>query len=901
MTWGSSLIAGSVNRVVATLQNGVEVLRFGALQTGSRPSPFETVERGDMYRLRRYFPDSANDPSRPPVILVPPMMMSANVFDVTRDQGAVGVLHDLGVDPWVVDFGSPDSETDGLERTLSDHVVALSRVIDSVHAHTGHKVHLAGYSQGGMFCYQTAAYRRSEGLASVITFGAAIDSLSGLPFGIPAVLAGRGAQLIADHVFNRLSVSGWMARTGFQLLDPIKTVRARWDFLRQLHDREALLPREQQRRFLEVEGWVAWAGPAVAALLRQFVVHTRMMGGGAAIDGTLITLAEITCPILAFIGEVDDIGQPAAVRGIRRAAPNAEVYEYLIRAGNFGLAVGSRAAHESWPTVANWVQWISGHGDKPTDIFPMADQPEQPSGRGGARSSRVMHGLGEASEVAVTFARGAADAVFAANRSVRTLAVETVRTLPRLVRLGQINDHTRISLGRIIGEQAHDAPNGEFLLFDGRVHTYEAVNRRIVNVVRGLIAVGVRQGERVGVLMETRPSALVAIAALSRLGAVAVLLKPDIDLAASVRLGGVSEIITDPTNLETARQLPEQILVLGGGESRDLHLGDEANVIDMEKIDPDAVELPAWYRPNPGYARDLAFIGFSTADGQLVAKQITNYRWSLSAFGTASTAALGRTDTVYCLTPLHHESGLLVSLGGAVVGGARIALSRGLRPERFVAELHQYGVTVVTYTWALLRDVIDDPGFALHGSHPVRLFIGSGMPTGLWQRIVDVFAPAHVVEFFATTDGHAVLANVSGAKIGSKGRPLPGAGRVELGAYDAEHDLIWENKRGLVRVPDTNEVGVLLAEPRGPIDPTASVKRGVFAPADTWISTEYLFWRDADGDYWLAGRRGSEVRTARGIVYSEAVTDALGLINGVDLAVTYGVTVGDRQMAVSAV
>ncbi len=211
-----------------------------------------------MYRLRRYFPDTANDPSRPPVILVPPMMMSANVFDVTRDQGAVGVLHDLGVDPWVVDFGSPDRETGGLERTLSDHVVALSGVIDSVHAHTGRKVHLAGYSQGGMFCYQTAAYRRSEGLASVITFGAAVDSLSGLPFGIPAALAGRGAQLVADHVFNRLSVPGWMARTGFQLLDPIKTVRARWDFLRQLHDREALLPREQQRLFLEVEGWVAW-------------------------------------------------------------------------------------------------------------------------------------------------------------------------------------------------------------------------------------------------------------------------------------------------------------------------------------------------------------------------------------------------------------------------------------------------------------------------------------------------------------------------------------------------------------------------------------------------------------------------------------------------------------------
>ena len=103
------------------------------------------------------------------------------------------------------------------------------------------------------------------------------------------------------------------------------------------------------------------------------------------------------------------------------------------------------------------------------------------------------------------------------------------------------------------------------------------------------------------------------------------------------------------------------------------------------------------------------------------------------------------------------------------------------------------------------------PAFVLHGNHPVRLFIGSGMPTGLWQRVVDAFAPAHVVEFFATTDGQAVLANVSGVKIGSKGRPLPGAGRVELGAYDAEHDLILEDERGFVQLAEVNQVGVLLA------------------------------------------------------------------------------------------
>jgi putative long chain acyl-CoA synthase len=910
-----SMVTRPVERLIATAQNGLEVLRLGGLETGTVPSPSQIVESVSMYKLRRYFPPDSRpgqSPVGPPVLMVHPMMMSADMWDVTRDEGAVGILHAYGLDPWVIDFGEPDKVEGGMRRTLADHIVALGQAIDTVKEVTGSDIHLVGYSQGGMWCYQVAAYRRSKSLASIVTFGSPVDTLAALPMGIPANFAAPAANFMADHVFSRLAIPSWMARTGFQMMDPLKTAKARVDFVRQLHDREALLPREQQRRFLEREGWIAWSGPAISELLKQFIAHNRMMTGGFAVNGQMVTLTDITCPVLAFVGEVDDIGQPASVRGIRRAAPYAEVYECTIRTGHFGLVVGSKAAQHSWPTVAEWVRWLSAGGDKPTSIELMADQPDEHTDSGVALSSRLAHGIGEASEAALGIVRGAANTVVAANKSVRTLAVETARTLPRLVRLGQINDHTRISLGRIIEEQAHDAPQGEFLLFDGRVHTYEAVNRRINNVVRGLIEVGVRQGDRVGVLMETRPSALVAIAALSRLGAIAVVMRPDADLAASVRLGGVSEILTDPTNLDAVLasdgQLLRQVLVLGGGESRDLHLPEDAleqlHVIDMEQIDPDAVELPGWYRPNPGLARDLAFIAFSAAGGELVARQITNYRWAVSAFGTASTAALDRRDTVYCLTPLHHESALLVSLGGAVVGGARIALSRGLNRDRFIQEVRQYGVTVVSYTWAMLREILDNPAgppFVLHGNHPVRLFIGSGMPTGLWSRVVEAFAPAHVVEFFATTDGQAVLANVSGAKVGSKGRPLPGAGRIELGAYDTEHDLILENERGFVQIAEPKQVGVLLAASNGPIDPSASVKRGVFAAGDTWISTEYLFYRDDDGDYWMAGRRGSVVRTERGLVYAEPVTDALGCINGVDLAVTYNVPVGGHEVAVSAV
>ena len=901
-----SAITKPLERLVATAQNGYEVARFGGLETGTVPSPFQIVESTNMFKLRRYFPPD-NRPGHPmpgpPVLMVHPMMMSANMWDVTKDEGAVGILHAAGLDTWVIDYGSPDEVEGGMERTLTDHIVALSQAIDTVRAATGQDVHLAGYSQGGMFCYQTAAFRRSRDIASIVTFGSPVDTLAGLPGGLPTNMAVGLADFLADHVFSHIDIPGWLARAGFQMLDPLKTARSRVEFLLQLHDRESLLPREQQRRFLDREGWIAWSGPAVAELLKQFVTHNRMMTGGFAVQGQLVTLSDITCPVLAFVGEVDDIGQPPAVRGIKRAAPNADVYEVMIRAGHFGLVVGSKAALNTWPTVADWALWVSGREPRPANIALMKDvAPQAVDSSGVPLTSRLMLGMAEASELAVTIAKGAADAVVAANKSVRVLAVETARTLPRLVRLGQINDHTRISLGRIIAEQADSAPDGEFLLFDGRVHTYEAVNRRIDNVVRGLIEVGVRQGTRVGVLMDTRPSALVAIAALSRLGAVAVLLPPDADLEQAARLGGFTGLITDPANLATAARLSLQVLVLGGGESRSLDVPAGSNVVDMEQIDPDAVDLPGWYRPNPSYARDVAFVVFSAVGGgMLEPKQITNYRWALSAFGTASAAALTSNDTVYCLTPLHHQSGLLVSLGGAVVAGSRIALSRGLNPERFLEEVRQYGVSVVTYTWSMLRQVIDDPDFSLSGNNPIRLFMGSGMPTGLWERILDVFAPAKIVEFFATSDGQAVLANVAGVKVGSEGRPLPGGGELELGAYDADEDLILEDSRGFVRVAGREEIGVLLAKPWGPIDPTASIKRGVFAAGDIWISTEYVFWRDADGDFWLLGNRSGLIRTQRGVVFPSPITDALSAIGAVDLAVTYPLEASGGTLAVTAV
>jgi len=243
-------LMGPIEWLGSSVQNGLEVLRLGGLETEEESAPYQLIAERRNFRLRRYFAGDT-DATRPAVLLVPPMMLDAGVFDVAPNSSGVTVLNALGVDAWVVDFGAPDREEGGLERNLTDHVVAVSEAIDIARETLGHDVSIGGYSQGGMFCYQVAAYRRSKGLVSVVTFGSPVDTRIVLErFGIPQDIGLRGAAFLADHVFNRQAVPGWLSSAGFRLLDPVKSIRSRVEFVLALHDREALLPRERQRRFL---------------------------------------------------------------------------------------------------------------------------------------------------------------------------------------------------------------------------------------------------------------------------------------------------------------------------------------------------------------------------------------------------------------------------------------------------------------------------------------------------------------------------------------------------------------------------------------------------------------------------------------------------------------------------
>jgi putative long chain acyl-CoA synthase len=176
------------------------------------------------------------------------------------------------------------------------------------------------------------------------------------------------------------------------------------------------------------------------------------------------------------------------------------------------------------------------------------------------------------------------------------------------------------------------------------------------------------------------------------------------------------------------------------------------------------------------------------------------------------------------------------------------------------------------------------------------------MPASLWRRAVDRFGSASVLEFYASTEGEAVLANVSGAKVGARGRPLPGSADVRIAAYDVNDGRLVEGPDGLAIECGPDEVGMLLArarfDQRGLL---GNPLRGVFAKGDAWHLTGDLFRRDADGDYWWVDAANAVIHSAKGPVPSIPIEDALGALDAVDLAVAYGVPEDGGEVVVAAV
>src|SRR2546428_5928730 len=103
------------------------------------------------------------------------------------------------------------------------------------------------------------------------------------------------------------------------------------------------------------------------------------------------------------------------------------------------------------------------------------------------------------------------------------------------------------TLGDLLDEAARARPDADAVIVRGQRLTYGALRARADELARALLAVGVRKGDRVAVLLPNRPEWLVAALAIGKGGAITLRVRtfsPPPEIAVTVEHCPPAAIIT---------------------------------------------------------------------------------------------------------------------------------------------------------------------------------------------------------------------------------------------------------------------------------------------------------------------------------------------------------------------
>ena len=394
-----------------------------------------------------------------------------------------------------------------------------------------------------------------------------------------------------------------------------------------------------------------------------------------------------------------------------------------------------------------------------------------------------------------------------------------------------------VVLSRVVAAEAARDPGRDVFVFENGSRPAERVTAAGlatggVAAADALHRLGLRPGDRVGVLVRNHPALLHILVAGAKLGLPVVPLDPaasDLAVETTVRALRCAALVTadyhlaegDRTGLIRRTGLP--CLVVPTPEGRAVGLDWSAAHPVLDESGDGTWRDPGEHVDNP--AAPWLVVPSAGVNGDPVGIEVPHERlllWRLvpGFFGY-------RTDDVaYTALPLAGGNALAATVIPAVLGAVHHAVvSRRPDPARLWDICIDHGCT----TWAngdgLATAVYRAPSSRRDRTHPVRLVTSTGMPREIWRPFEERFA-VRVLEWYGSPEGAFAYNPVGVGPVGSFGRPP--AGLLDMEVVDGDGAMV-----------PTGQVGELAVRRR-----------------DGWARTGHRVSRDANG--WLTFALGPE-------------------------------------------
>jgi fatty-acyl-CoA synthase len=369
----------------------------------------------------------------------------------------------------------------------------------------------------------------------------------------------------------------------------------------------------------------------------------------------------------------------------------------------------------------------------------------------------------------------------------------------------------------------------------GRTRTYAELDERAARVAALMAGRGVGKGDRVALLCRNRIEFFELLFACARLGAVLVPLNwrmPPAELDGLIADAEPRILVHGASDAHTAARLADPLPRIGLDE-------------DYEALV--AAASPAERRAR-WPARSTWYLIYTSGTTGRPKGVIYTYRMALANYvNIGSCIDLKSTDRTVCFLPLFHTAGINLHALPVLIAGGRVRLLEAFDAEALVALIETREIDALFAVPTVYSALLDHPRFAAAPLDSVRHWGcgGAPLPDALVERYRDLGIRVCNGMGMTETGPTAFLVDPADAwdRIGSVGKPqlLCSARIVDAEGRD---------------VPD-GEVGDLLFSGPG-VTPgywrNEEATRAAFTP-DGWLRSGDLARRDADGFYYVAGRR----------------------------------------------